>query len=180
MFIRKIIFIVFFEYIDCHLMNIKVSLLNMKFTRNSRVSVQGVESFWGDCGFIPAEAYCYDRGCFFSPELVRDHTKIQRFWKKNWKKILKKNWKKNFEKKYFEIFFFWIFFHILECNSFSPELVRDHTKIQGFWKKNWEKKIEIFFWIFFHILGCHSFSPELVLDHTKIQGFEKKIEKKNF
>ena len=43
--------------------------------------------------------------------------------------------------------FFWNFFYILECNYFSPEFYRDHTKIQGpkFRVFNFTYKIVFFF-----------------------------------
>ena len=117
----------------------------------------------------------------FSPELVHDRVSSMRpyqnsgYWKKNWKKILKKKLKK----KILKIFenFFWISFHILECHSFSPELVCDYTKIQGFLEKI-EKKIWKFILIFFHILECHSFYQNCFATIPKFRGFEK--EKKKF
>jgi hypothetical protein len=49
--------------------------------------------------------------------------------------------------KFFLNFFFEIFFHILECNSFSPEFYRNRTKIQGFQ---------------FHIQGCGFFFTRIL------------------
>ena len=46
---------------------------------------------------------------------------------------------KNLKKKFLKISF--NFFSHPWVSFFSPELVRDHTKIQGFWKKKFEEKM---------------------------------------
>ena len=49
--------------------------------------------------------------------------------------------------------------------SWLAEFYRDHTKIQGFWKKK--------NWILFSQQEFNSFSPEFYCDHTKIQALVK-------
>ena len=85
---------------------------------------------------------CYDRGWFFFHQnFTTMGPKFRVFEKKNLKNL--KKWNLNF------------FFHILECNSFSPDFYHDGTKLQGFWIKN-KKNLKIIWKFSFDFFFSHS------------------------
>ena len=133
-------------------------------------------------GCAAAEAYCYDRGCFFfSPELVRDHTKIQGntggsfFFTRIGSRPYQNSGKYRSVSFSLSCLFrsdvsFSIDVSFSKCVSFSIDVSFSKRcflfKRIFLFHQNWFATIPKFR----EIQEGLSFSPELVCDHTKIQG----------
>ena len=101
----------------------------------------------------PAEAYCYDRGCFI-------------FFHPNWFAVPKFWEKKNLKKK------FWIYFSHPRMSFFFTRIGSHLTKILG--KKNLKKKFEKFFLNFFSHPRVSFFFTGILARWDQNSGFLKK------